>query len=83
MNESPSEPEARVQALEALLSRLRHDVRSALAPALLAADMLGANPDPKVQRNSATVVRAIERVMVMLDGTRQIVPPRGQHNTAT
>lgn len=83
MNETTSEAEARIQALEALLSRMRHDVRSALAPALLAADMLGANPDAKVQRNSATVVRAIERVMAMLDATRQIVPPRGEHNPAT
>lgn len=64
----------RIATLEALLSRTRHDVRSALAPAMLAADMLQANPDPRVQRSSATVVRAIERVLNMLDSTRAEAP---------
>ena len=41
-----------------LLSRTRHDVRSALAPAMLAADQLRASADPRAQRSAATVLRA-------------------------
>ena len=43
---------------------------------MLAADMIGTHPDPKVQRASATMVRAIERVLQMLEATRDIAPPR-------
>ena len=70
------DPPARIDALERLLSRTRHDIRSALAPAMLAADMIGTHPDPKVQRASDTMVRAIERVLQMLEATRDIAPPR-------
>lgn len=76
MGQSLPDLPARVSNLETLLSRTRHDVRSALAPAMLSADMLHANPDPRVQRSAATVLRAIERVLEILDSTREIVPPR-------
>jgi hypothetical protein len=75
MGQSLADLQARIDALEALTSRIRHDVRSALAPAMLAADMMQANADPKVQRSAATVVRAIERVLDMLEATRETVPP--------
>ncbi len=75
MGQSLADLQSRIDTLEKLTSRMRHDVRSALAPAMLAADMLRANPDPKAQRNGATVVRAIERVMEILEATRETVPP--------
>ena len=72
---------ARVAALEQLFSRTRHDVRSALAPALLAAELLASQPDPRVQRHATTVVRAIEKVLQTLEASRAEVspktPPRG------
>ncbi len=74
MAQFSQDPHSRIAELETLMSRTRHDVRSALAPAMLAADMLQANTDPRVQRCGATVVRAIERVMMMLDSTREAVP---------
>ncbi len=74
MDRSLRDLQSRIITLEALLSRTRHDVRSALAPAMLAADMLRASPDPRVQRSAATVVRAIERVLEMLDSTREVMP---------
>ena len=76
MAQPPQDPHARIAELETLISRIRHDVRSALAPAMLAADMMQASTDPRVQRSGATVVRAIERVLVMLDSTRETVPGR-------
>ena len=76
MGQSHSDMKSRVATLETLLARTRHDVRSALAPAMLAADTLRANPDPRVQRSAATVLRAIERVLEMLDATREVVPSR-------
>jgi len=70
----PQELQSRIDALQMMMARTRHDVRSALAPAMLAAEMLKANPDPKVQRSGATMVRAIERVLGMLDSTRELAP---------
>ena len=78
MDEPLADPKSRIDELEALISRTRHDIRSALAPAMLAADMMAMNPDPKVQRSANTIVRAIERVMEMLHSTRETVAPRGQ-----
>ena len=68
--------QGKIVTLEALMSRTRHDVRSALAPAMLAADLMRASPDPRTQRSGDTVVRAIERVLDSLDATREVVPPR-------
>ena len=76
MSQSIAELHSRIARLETLLSRARHDVRSGLSPALLAADMLRDNPDPRVQRAGITVLRAIEHVLAMLDATRDPVPAR-------
>ena len=78
MGQSLTDLQSRTEILEALISRMRHDIRSALAPAMLAADMLATSTDPKVQRSAGTVVRAIERVMEMLEATRETVKPRGE-----
>jgi hypothetical protein len=70
------DPALRIAELETLVVRLRHDVRSALASAVLAADMMQTNSDPKVQRGGAHVVRSIERALETLDATHSIVPSR-------
>jgi hypothetical protein len=70
-------PASRVAELEALVARMRHDVRSGLAPAMLAADLLALHPDPKVQRGGSNVMRSIERVLAMLDASHATVPARG------
>lgn len=74
MGQSPDDLQSRIAALEAMIARTRHNVRSALAPAMLAGDMMRASTDPRVQRGGITVVRAIERVLSMLDTTRAEVP---------
>jgi hypothetical protein len=61
---------ARLAALEATTSSLRHDVRGLLSPALLVSDRLLAHSDPKVVRAGETVVRAITRVAERLAATR-------------
>ncbi len=76
MGQSLEDLQSRISALEAMIGRTRHDVRSALAPAMLAGDMMRASTDPRVQRAGTTVVRAIERVLSMLDTTRAEVPAR-------
>jgi hypothetical protein len=83
MGQPSSDLQSRIVTLETLLSSTRHDVRSALAPAMLAADMLRNNPDPRVQRSGTTVLRAIERVLEMLDASREVVPPRPDQPVAS
>lgn len=69
---------SRAGRLEKTLSRLRHDVRSALAPALLAADLLAAQPDERTKRHANAVLRAIEKALAHLDASRvEIAPPGG------
>ncbi|KAA5610201.1 hypothetical protein [Rhodovastum atsumiense] len=76
MDQSTEELQARIAQLEKLMSTIRHDVRSALAPAMLAADVLRTNAEPRVKRSGDVVVRAIERVMDMLAETRDVVPSK-------
>jgi len=54
--------EAQVDALEQAASRLRHDVRGILSPALLLADRLTGSDDPIARRTAESVIRTIERV---------------------
>jgi hypothetical protein len=77
MHPLPAELQSRIAILEELVRRARHDVRSALAPAMLAADMMRVHADAKVQGAGATVLRSIERVLDRLDATRELVPPPG------
>jgi len=74
MARSIEHAEARIAELERVVSRLRHDVRGALSPALLMADGLRASADPRVQRAGEVIVRAVERVSAMLKGTYEAVP---------
>jgi hypothetical protein len=68
--------QSRIAALETLIRRIRHDVRSALAPAMLAADMMRMHAEPKVQGSGAVVARSVERVLGTLDSTHKLVPPQ-------
>ena len=59
---------ARVQAAEASvlaqqkeLSRLRHDLRGILSPALLLADRLSMSDDPMAKRTAEAMISTIER----------------------
>ena len=53
--------EARVQAHERELSRLRHDLRGILSPALLLADRLSMSDDPIAKRTAEAMISTIER----------------------
>jgi signal transduction histidine kinase len=68
---------ARINALERLVSVLRHDIRGALSSARLVADRLHRNPDPAVQRSADVIERAIQRVLDLLAESQKSVPPRG------
>ena len=68
---------ARIEQLEALVSRLRHDLRSAISPAALVADRLRQNADPAIQRAAATITGSFQRVLKELEATYELVPPHG------
>lgn len=76
MNRTPPDEVSFAAAPLKALSRLRHDIRSALAPAQLAADLLAAQPDERTRRYAATVQRAIEKTLERLEATRaETAPP--------
>jgi hypothetical protein len=79
MDQSVAALQARIAQLEALVSQTRHDVRSALTPAMLAADLMRTNDDPRVQRSGAVVVAAVERTLKILKATRDIVAPKASN----
>lgn len=66
----------RVEELEALVARMRHDVCGALSPAMLMADLLLNQPDPKVRTAAERIVTAIERTTSLVRASRTVVPPR-------
>ena len=66
----------RTAELEALISRLRHDLRGAISPAALVADRLQQNADPAIQRAGARIAGSVQRVLQALDETYQLVPAR-------
>jgi hypothetical protein len=55
--------------------QLRHDIRGALSPALLTADRLLGNEDPKVRRAGEIMVKAVERAAALL--ADPATPPAG------
>jgi len=73
--------QARVEELEHLVSELRHDLRGAMSPAALIADRLRQSNDPAVQRSGKTIGIVVERVLAILEGTCELVPPRGAGRT--
>ena len=68
----------RLEELEELVARMRHDVCGALSPAMLMADMLLLQPDPKVRTAAERIVQAIERTTKLVRASRSAVPPRPQ-----
>lgn len=66
----------RVEELERLVSTLRHDISGALTPALMMADRLQMDPDPRIQRAGESIARSIMRAVDVLKASRDIVPPR-------
>jgi hypothetical protein len=69
--------QARVDELEKLVSALRHDLRGAITPAALIADRLRHNSDPAIQRSAARIAEVVERVLLRLNATYDLVPARG------
>jgi hypothetical protein len=66
----------RIAQLERLVVQMRHDVCGALSPALLMADVLMAQPDPKVRIAAERIVGAIERTTAAVRSSRATVPQR-------
>jgi signal transduction histidine kinase len=75
---SPFAATQRLEELEELVARMRHDVCGALSPAMLMADMLLQQPDPKVRTAAERIVAAIERTTALVRASRTLVPPRSQ-----
>jgi hypothetical protein len=63
--------EAAKPELDALLSKLRHDMNGILSPALLSADRLLAHADPVVRRAGEIVVSTVERAAARMAETRK------------
>ena len=70
---------ARLAALGTAMAKVSHDLRNILAPALLTAERLQANPDAAIRRSGATLVRAVDRATELvsrtLDFAREGPPP--------
>ena len=70
---------ARLAALGTVVAKVSHDLRGILTPALLTAERLQANADPRVQRSGEILVQAVERaadlVRRTLDYAREGPPP--------
>ncbi|AFV99854.1 hypothetical protein NBRC3257_2110 [Gluconobacter thailandicus NBRC 3257] len=47
-------------------SAFRHDLRNALSPALLCADILSSHPDDSVRRHAETIIQALEKALSLL-----------------
>jgi len=68
--------QSRVAELEALVSRLRHDLRGVITPAALVGDQLRKHSDPAVQRAGGRIGEPVRRVLEKLDATYRQVPAR-------
>jgi signal transduction histidine kinase len=70
---------ARLAALGTVVAKVSHDLRGILTPALLTAERLQLNADPRVQRAGETVVQAVDRATALvrrtLDYAREGPPP--------
>ena len=70
---------ARLAALGTVVAKVSHDLRGILTPALLTAERLQLNPDPKVHRAGETLALAVDRatdlVKRTLDYAREGPPP--------
>ncbi len=70
---------ARLAAFGTVFAKVSHDLRSILTPALLSAERLQLNTDPRVQRAGEAVVQAVDRATELvrrtLDYAREGPPP--------
>ena len=71
---------AKVEQLEALVSRLRHDLRGVITPAALVGDQLREHSDPAMQRAGTRIAEMVRRVLEKLDETYCHVPARGSRS---
>ncbi len=58
--------ESRLAEQQREVSRLRHDLRGILSPALLLADRLAMSPDPNASRTAEAIIQTIERAEAAL-----------------
>ncbi|GBR18498.1 hypothetical protein GCM10010937_04340 [Gluconobacter japonicus] len=47
-------------------SAFRHDLRNALSPALLCADILSSHTDDSVRQNAETIIQSLEKALSLL-----------------
>jgi hypothetical protein len=73
---------ARIEQLEALVSRLRHDLRGAISPAALIGDRLRQNADPSIQRAGGIIAAGVQKVLTVLDSSYELVPSRGSQTAS-
>ena len=70
---------ARLTGLGTMVAKVSHDLRGILTPALMTAERLQANPDPRVQRSGEMLVQVVDRatdlVRRTLDYARDGPPP--------
>jgi len=66
LSERVDQAERQMQAQERELSRLRHDLRGILSPALLLADRLSMSDDPMAKRTADAMIQTIERAEAAL-----------------
>ncbi len=67
----------RIAELEQLVRGLRHDLNGALTPVLMMADLLRAEPDPRLQRAGHRIEQSVLRMTQQLKSTREVVTPKG------
>ena len=67
--------QARIDALQAHVSDLRHDLRGALSPALIVSDRLIAHADPAIRRAGETVARSVEQASALITASKTQEPP--------
>ena len=67
--------QARIDAIEAGVASLRHDLRGALSPALILSARLVASPDPAIRKAGEAVVRSIEQASALIAASKTLEPP--------
>ena len=67
--------QARIDAIEAGVASLRHDLRGALSPALIHSDRLAASTDPAIRKAGEAVARSIEQASALIAASKTLEPP--------
>lgn len=69
--------QARIDAIEAGVASLRHDLHGALSPALILSDRLVTSSDPAIRKAGEAVVRSIEQASALIAASKTPEPPGG------